>query len=378
MSRNVKNIIKIRNPRNPKLRREDLKREPLRESTPLPKPLTYEDYDKAFKKWVEDELYISYDGKALPTFSLFSNQKFSEYMQTWKHVDENKNPILNFKTIRRENNPQSGTLYGEVRNIPGDRSYTIKKVFMTDENDRGYFLNYKMKQPFCIDLEYNLSIFTNKLEAINAFNELVNDKFKALNTYMVVNGHYIGMKLESISDDSSYDIDDRQYYSQGYDITVMAYIITEDSYSVEESPMLKFLGFEGEKSRKMVEIEEPPCYIPENHFYNKPCNLNITLGVCDEKLKFIIDTDLVIEEGIIENVKYIKWYVNDVEYDDLIGLELKNNDEIRIGKVIRKNVSNEVKMTFKGYVPNVLFDDRKDNPEFEEDRTQFGEEIIIK
>ena len=297
MAKSFKNIIKIKKPRNPNLRREDLRREPLINGTPLPNPLKYEDYDKAFREWVNDALYISYEDKALPTFSLFSNQKFSEYLQTWKHVDENKNPILNFKTIRRDTNPQSGTLYGDNKNIPGDRSYLIKRVHMTDENDRSYFLDYKMKQPFCIDLFYNLTIFTNKLELINAFNEKVNDLFKAINTYMLVNGHYIGMKLEGIDDESEYNIDDRQYYSQSYDIKVMAYIITEDSYTIEETPILKFMGFDGEKSRKFVEIEEPPCYEPENYLYNKPCNLNITLGVCDEKLKFTLDTDLFLEKG---------------------------------------------------------------------------------
>ena len=255
MAKSFKNIIKIKKPRNPNLRREDLRREPLINGTPLPNPLKYEDYDKAFREWVNDALYISYEDKALPTFSLFSNQKFSEYLQTWKHVDENKNPILNFKTIRRDTNPQSGTLYGDNKNIPGDRSYLIKRVHITDENDRSYFLDYKMKQPFCIDLFYNLTIFTNKLELINAFNEKVNDLFKAINTYMLVNGHYIAMKLEGIDDESEYNIDDRQYYSQSYDIKVMAYIITEDSYTIEETPILKFMGFDGEKSRKFVEIE---------------------------------------------------------------------------------------------------------------------------
>jgi hypothetical protein len=57
---------------------------------------------------------------------------------------------------------------------------------------------------------------------------------------------------------------------------------------------------------------------------------------------------------------------------------LKNGDEIKISKLIRKNISDDVEMRFEGYIPNVLFDKRKDNPEFEEDRTQFGEEINIK
>jgi hypothetical protein len=216
------------------------------------------------------------------------------------------------------------------------------------------------------------------LELINAFNEKVNDLFKAINTYMLVNGHYIGMKLENISDESQYNIDDRQYYSQNYEIKVLAYIIREDSFKIEETPMLKFMGFDGEESRKFVEIEEPPCFEPENYLYNKPCNLNIKLGVCDEKLKFTIDTNLYLEKEVISNVKFIKWFINDTEVESLLNTTLKNGDEIKIGKLIRKNISDDVEMRFEGYIPNVLFDKRKDNPEFEEDRTQFGEEINIK
>lgn len=377
MSRNYKNIIKYKKNPNPNKRRENLRREPLRDSTPLPKPLIYEDYDKAFKKWVDEVLYITFENEVLPSYSLYSNQRFNEYMQTWQHTDENKNVILNFKTIKREPNPQQGTLYGDIRNIPGDRLYTYKKVYMTDENDRGYFLEYKMKQPFCVDLKYNVSIFCNKFELLNRFNELVNNQFKAINTYMNVNGHYIGMKLDNISDESEYEIDDRQYYSQSFDITVLAYIITEDSFSIEETPMLKFMGFEGEKSRGFVELEELPCQVPPDEYYDKPCDLNITFGICDDKIKFTIDTDLIITAVTHENIKYIKIYVNDNEVSTLNNYHLNKGDEIKFTKLIKKNISNISQINYSGYIPNVKYDIKLDDPEFKEDFKQFRERIDV-
>ena len=377
MVRSNKNIIKHRKTPNPKQRRLNIRQEPLRDTTPLPKPIVYEDIDNAFKLWVEEALDIVYENVKLPTFPLFSNQKFSEYLQSWEHVDENKNLILNFKTISRENNPHGGTLYGDTKNIPGERDYLIKRVFMTDKNDRGYFINYKKKQPYCIDLTYNIGIFTNKFDLINKFNEIINDKFKSINAYMLVKGHYIGMRLDNIQDHSEYSIDDRQYYSQLYTITVLSYIITEDSFSVEETPVLKFMGFEGEKSRKRVEIEEPPCHKEENRYYNKPCNLLINMGVCDEKLKFKLDTNLYITHEKLDNVRYIKWSVNDVEYNTLKEIHLKNGDEIRILKLIRLNVSNDVKIEYNGYIPDVIFDKQKDNVEFDADRIQFEDKNII-
>ena len=66
------------------------------------------------------------DGIKLPTMVLYSNQRFSEYMQTWKFTDENNNVRVNFKTVTRENNPSHGTIVGDSYNIPGDRFYTLK------------------------------------------------------------------------------------------------------------------------------------------------------------------------------------------------------------------------------------------------------------
>ena len=65
-------------------------------------------------------------------------------------------------------------------------------------------------------------------ELLNEFNLMMNDKFKSIQCYIRPNDHFIPMILNDISDESEYSIDNRQYYSQTYNITVKAYIITED------------------------------------------------------------------------------------------------------------------------------------------------------
>ena len=87
-------------------RRRNLSKIILEKGTPLPKSVTYSDIDEAMYKWLSDKIDIAYDGKRLPTYKLYSTQRISEYMQTWKETDEVGNPIINFKTITRENNPQ--------------------------------------------------------------------------------------------------------------------------------------------------------------------------------------------------------------------------------------------------------------------------------
>ena len=74
----------------------------------------------------------------------------------------------------------------------------LKRIEAFDRANRRYFIDYKVKQPFTVDLSYTIGLVTNKYELINKFNQLVNEKFKAINCYLRPNGHYIPMKLNDI------------------------------------------------------------------------------------------------------------------------------------------------------------------------------------
>ena len=98
----------------------------LERGTPFPKPIEYSDIDQSFFDWVDKTLEITYNGKFLPTYKLFSTQRLAEYSQTWSHLDDAGEIQMNFKTITRESNPQKGTNQGDVFNIPGERDDTGK------------------------------------------------------------------------------------------------------------------------------------------------------------------------------------------------------------------------------------------------------------
>ena len=144
MSRNYKNILKLKNSAFGTERRKNLTKEIVKDSTPMPRPLEYEDIDKEFNRWVKEDLYITFEGEELPTFALFSNQRFSEFLQSWNEVDEKKNLIMNFKTVTRENNPKAGTIVGNTRNIPGEHYILMKRVEAYDNANRRYFIDYKI------------------------------------------------------------------------------------------------------------------------------------------------------------------------------------------------------------------------------------------
>lgn len=378
MSREYKNILYLRQKPFGYERRKNLTKEVVQNATPLPQPIEYEDIDNAFIKWVENDLGIISEGINVPTFTLLSNQRFSEYMQSWQYVDEKKNLILNFKSVTRENNPKTGTIVGDTKNIPGDIDFLMKRVQAVDKSGKRYFIEYRTKQPIPIDLQYTVSIFTNKYEMLNKFNQVVNEKFQAIDCYIRPKGHFIPMKLNDISDESEYSIDNRRFYSQSYLITVMAYIMPKENFRTVEVPALTFEIFDGsggDNNKFYAEIEEIPCgdevYNP--YSYQK-ISLSINIPACKNNGSFTIDCDFKAESATLENVKFFNLYVNDkkIEFDkysDFITefskiistFELKKGDIIRISGLTRKRSMDGSKIEILGYDYTTAVENEKKN-----------------
>lgn len=217
-------------------RRRNMSKMILENGTPFPKPIEYSDIDDAMFEWVDKKLNLVYDGKKLPTFKLFSIQRINEYMQQWNAVDDANNPILNFKTITREVNPQKGENQGPYLNIPGHRDFAMFYVPVMQENGTDAYDKYTMKQPFAVNFIYTVSIVTNKMEIVNKMNELMIYEFNAIDAYIAPNDHPMSMTLEDVSDNSEYAIDDRKFYLQSYKIKVRGYIIRKEDYKIERIP----------------------------------------------------------------------------------------------------------------------------------------------
>ena len=345
--------------------RERLQMDILKDSTPLPKPVTYQDIDEEFKRWVEEDLSIVIEGKKVETIALYTNQKFSEYMQSWQGVDDNRNLMLNFKMITRENNPKTGSLNGGSKSIPGERTYLIKRVTAYDKNNRRYYIDYRMKQPKQIDLIYKVSLVSNRFTSLNKFNTLVNDRFKAITAYIRPNGHYMPMNLSDISDESEYQIDDRQYYSQSFNITVKAYIIEEGDLIVEERPEVVVMGFDYSKDDTYAEIEEVPCEDQFEPYFQQSVILTVHLGYCSDKIKFKTDVPIHITEvadGISgeTNIRSMNLSVNDEKYtlEELVGKEFPEGSEFKIWKMNRYHSLEECVIVIYGYDYSRLYSEQ--------------------
>lgn len=342
--------------------------------TPIyPKPLEYSDIDAVFNKFVEDELGLTVNGKDVPTFTLFSNQRFSEYSQTWKHSDENGNIILNFKTINRSTTPQGGENQGGLWNIPGDRYYTLLQRSVLEDNGTESVEVYSMKQPYAATLEYRVSFITDLFENLSTFNEMINDLFKARQCYIRPNNHYIPLILESVDDESKYSVSDYRFYVQTVTIKALAYIIHEEDIKVEKFPKRVHIGFVGDKSKNKkvkIDIEEN-----EDELKNQTIRLSLSFEKWHDKADFQIDTDMVVQTIDKTNIRNMRIFVNDTPIYWNNGFSVKDGDRIRV-KINQFDIKEEALLVFNGINPNYSYVD--DTPESVSDEAIKHQEIEIK
>lgn len=375
--------------------------EVMDKSTILPKAVTYEDIDQAVFDWVDKELNVVYDGKALPTYKLFSNQRLSEYNQTWSYTDEEGNVSMNFKTITRDNNPQKGEGQGMLGNVPGEHGYSLFKVPVLEENGEEIWEVYSIKQPVSVNFNYTIVMVCDKFKLLNELNMIIHDKFKSLECYIFPNGHAMPMILDSIADESEYTINDRKYYSQAYSIKLMGYVIKPDDYSVVRVPSRFKVGILGAKSKKSKKveketvIEEPKkfdyngCDYPidnsmthkkptinvidegmaclpdeDPRYYYQNASLEVLFPVCDDnRIKFKLDISMEITDIITTNIHDFKIKINDITIDlETDELKISKGDVIEI-ITTKKNENEDSSIKLTGFNPDVVIDKDKDHPE---------------
>lgn len=354
-----------------KERRRNATKKILEHGTPFPKGVSYKDIDNEFIDFVKEKLKISYDGELLPTFTLFSNQKISEYSQTWKYVDSIGNLILNFKTVTRDNTPNKGTQYGDLYNIPGNRDYTMFTEKVIGENGQISYDVYTMKQPMPIDFLYTINIITNKYELLNEFNELVNYQFKALQCYIFPNNHAMSLILDSVSDESEYTLNDRKFYSQSYNIKLRGYIVRQEDFQVKHIPSRIIILTEGDKyshknnnSSVLEEVIDDPCKVEniDNRYYYKTINYKCFFRKCEKEIKFIVNTTYIISNIITNNVYDFAIYVNEeyIDVNEATNVEITNGDEVKI-LIERDDETKDSSLEIIGFDKNVIIDRYKND-----------------
>jgi hypothetical protein len=402
--------LKLRNKAIGKERRRNMSKIILERGTPFPLPIEYSDIDDSMFKWVEDRIKIVYDGKRLPIYKLYSTQRLSEYIQQWDKQDDTSNPIINFLTITRDNNPQKGENQGNYFNIPGHKDFAMWYVPVLQENGTEAFDKYTMKQPFQVNFIYSISVVSNKMEIINEMNELMHYEFSAIDCYISPNGHPMSMTLEDISDNSEYAIDDRKYYSQTYKVKVRGYIIRKEDYKVEriqsrviipwgdsdvsgnvyrrgknrtKDEQVEFMEMTPieiqEFNLEAMENDKVNCPIPtydpsdrpseiseeisgntlcgeeeESQYFNKVIKVIMTFD-CVYELEFEMDRNMMLERIETENVYDFRLFVNDEVMDLDNEVKFLKGDKVKV-KITQENDYCKSVVTLIGYDMDVVID----------------------
>lgn len=291
----------------------------------VPNPVEYEDIDNAFCNYFKDNLTIvDEDGKKFNIYTFFSSQRFSEFSQTWGHDDADGNLLMNFFTISRDNNPNWGTLQGGAFNIPGNNRFTVLMREVLDDTGVECYEITSMSQPIQVDVKYRLSLVTGKFKYLNEFNTKMNYMFSSKQCYLCVNGHYMPMTLENISDSSDYTIDGRKFYIQSMDIELKAYIIAKDDIKVELVPKRKKVTTNLKAYDKSIvtmefDDEDDDKFILNIKFNKNTTKVNFKPDDC-MKLKFIRK----------RNANKVVMKVNDEEIDVNSDILINSGDDVSI------------------------------------------------
>lgn len=274
----------------------------------LPNPVEYEDLDDSFIEFVDTKIELIAKGKRVPTYTLFSNHRFTEFSQTHGHTDEEGNLLMDFKTVNRENNPKKGSGQDGLYNIPGNRRYTYAIRTVLDDNGTEHYEVSSMEQPVSVDMTYTVSYITADFSKLNDFNIILNTLFQSCQYYIKPCGYEMPLYLEDISDQSEYSIDNRKIFIQSATFTLKGYVIPKSTLRIEKFPKRMNIGVVSDfkPAKPSVVIEEET---------DKEV-LSVNFPKHSNSVSFEIDENFRVGKIETENVRSYKFSIDgeDVTY----------------------------------------------------------------
>jgi hypothetical protein len=202
-----------------------------KDGTYLPKSLLHSDIDGGFLRFVNEQLECVVAGQKIPVVDIIvTSQNWSQFTETWSFQDYDKNVSPPFITVVRNLDVQ----YSKsplVYTIPVRKQFYYATVPNYD-GDRIQYDVYKIPQPVPVDVKFQVKIICNRMRELNEFNKIVNQKFSSRQAYQEINGHYIPIIVDNISNESVLDLEKRKYYIQTYDMTVLGFLLDENEFEV--------------------------------------------------------------------------------------------------------------------------------------------------
>ena len=305
-------------------RREQMLEYIKEHGTYLPKSLLHAELDRGMLDFVKEDLKTVVDGKVIPAIDIIITlQNWSLFTETWKFQDLDKNATPPFITTVRQPEVKPGTNPSVKYNIPDRREFFYARVPTWDGTRKGLDI-YKIPQPVPVDITYNVKIMCKRMRELNQFNKIVLQKFASRQAYRVINGHYVPIILNNISDESVMEMDKQKYYLQNYEFVMLGFLVDEEEFEVTPGITRSFLMIESQnrtRSRRVKKLPTSPKNFPLAYGVNSS-DTEVTVSM-PYTVDFTVDTNV--------NVDTYSVYINgDYIGDDVAVIQLTTNDILKI------------------------------------------------
>jgi hypothetical protein len=320
-------------------RREQLLQYINKDGTYLPKSVLHADLDRGMLDFVKEDLKVVVSGKIVPMVDIIiTTQNWSQYVETSQFVDLDNNPSPPFITVVRSPEVKFGTNPSLQYTIPNRKQFYYASVPTWNGNEQGMDI-YTIPQPVPVDINYSVKIICNRMRELNELNKIIMQKFSSRQAYTFIKGQYVPIILNNIADESQMQIENRKYYIQNYDFTMLGYLIDEAEFQVKPAiarvTQLVEIDTSTLKQRRKKSPSNPDEFL-SNYLYVVGNNVLSDVVAYTANLTWLKST----------NVESYDVYINgDYFGTDVQKIQITTNDILRI-EVIKSDNTKESTIEF--------------------------------
>jgi hypothetical protein len=321
-------------------RREQLLEYINKDGTYLPKSVLHADLDRGMLDFVKGELQVVSAGSIVPMVDIIiTSQNWSQYVETAMFTNLDNNPEPPFITVVRQPEVKFGTNPALLYTIPNRKQFYYASVPTWNGNEQGMDI-YTIPQPVPVDINYSVKIICNRMRELNQLNKVVMQKFSSRQAYTFIKGQYVPIVLNNIADESQMQIENRKYFIQNYDFTMLGYLIDEEEFQVKPAIARVSQIFELDTStlrqKKRREPENPDSFLSNFLFVIGNHSLS-------ERIDFTANLSFVNSN----NVDSYEVYINEDYYgNDVQKIQITTNDVLRID-ITKHDNSKEANIEFE-------------------------------
>jgi hypothetical protein len=320
-------------------RREQLLQYINKDGTYLPKSVLHADLDRGMLDFVKEDLKVVVSGKIVPMVDIIiTTQNWSQYVETSQFVDLDNNPSPPFITVVRSPEVKFGTNPSLQYTIPNRKQFYYASVPTWNGNEQGMDI-YTIPQPVPVDITYSVKIICNRMRELNELNKVIMQKFSSRQAYTFIKGQYVPIILNNIADESQMQIENRKYYIQNYDFTMLGYLIDEAEFEVKPAiarvTQLVEIDTSTLKQRRKKSPSNPDEFL-SNYLYVVGNNVLSDVVAYTANLTWLKST----------NIESYDVYINgDYFGTDVQQIQITTNDILRI-EVIKSDNTKESTIEF--------------------------------